>query len=186
MVNNIQNDDLTQFNTFYTFIQKLIGEDDDVNISDLQKFITDNKWTSDTAILNGINEDIQKKLMVLRPQRIMSVSYTTPGIGDITEQEAKDITAGFIFFGEKFTIDSWFFDQFTAGSAEKEGEYKPAAQTALMVADNLLNTPITQRLTKLRLEKNKSTFGITPEQIAGYDKVKSDIAQNKILTNFNF
>ncbi len=186
MVNNIQNDDLTQFNTFYTFIQKLIGEDDDVNISDLQKFITDNKWTSDTAILNGINEDIQKKLMVLRPQRIMSVSYTTPGIGDITEQEAKDITAGFIFFGEKFTIDSWFFDQFTAGSAEKEGEYKPAAQTALMVADNLLNTPITQRLTKLRLEKNKSTFGITPEQIAGYDKVKSDIAQNKILTTFNF
>ena len=41
MVDNIKNDDLTEFNTFYIFIQKLIGEDDDINISDLQKFIAD-------------------------------------------------------------------------------------------------------------------------------------------------
>ena len=41
MVDNIKNDDLTEFSTFYNFIQKLIGEDDDVNISDLQKFIAD-------------------------------------------------------------------------------------------------------------------------------------------------
>jgi len=45
MVDNIKNDDLTEFTTFYNFIQKLIGEDDDVNISDLQKFITDQGWT---------------------------------------------------------------------------------------------------------------------------------------------
>ena len=63
--------------------------------------------------------------MALRPQKIMSVSYTTPTEGAITEQQAKDTTAGFVFFGEKFTIDSRFFDQFTAGSAETESAYKP-------------------------------------------------------------
>ena len=36
MVNNIKSSDLTHFNDFYSFIQRLIGEDDDVNISDLQ------------------------------------------------------------------------------------------------------------------------------------------------------
>jgi len=186
MVNNIKNEDLSQFNTFYTFIQKLIGEDDDVNITDIQKFIADQKRSSDSAIIQWINDDIQKKLMVLRPQRIMSVSYTTPGIGDVTEQKAKDMTAGFIFFGEKFTIDSWFFDQFTAGSAEKEGEYKPRVQSALMVTDNLLNIPVTQKFAQLWLEKNKTQFEISPEQIAGYNKIKSNVAQNKILTTFNF
>jgi hypothetical protein len=39
MVNNIQDKDLVNFTTFYNAIQKLIGEDDDVNINDLQKFI---------------------------------------------------------------------------------------------------------------------------------------------------
>jgi hypothetical protein len=51
MVNNIQSKDLTNFTTFYGFIQKLIGEDDDVNITDLQKFIADQKRSSDSAIL---------------------------------------------------------------------------------------------------------------------------------------
>jgi hypothetical protein len=114
MVNNIQSKDLTQFSTFYNFIQKLIGEDDDVNITDIQKFIADQKWSSDEMILKGINKDTQQKLLTLKPQRIMSVSYTTPEVGAVTEQQAKDMTVGFIFFGEKFTIDSRFFDQFTA------------------------------------------------------------------------
>jgi hypothetical protein len=186
MVNNIQNNDLTQFTTFYNFIQKLIGEDDDVNITDMQKFIVDQKRASDKAILQWVNNDIQQKLMTLRPQRIMSVSYTTPTEWAVTEQQAKDITAGFIFFGEKFTIDSRFFDQFTAGSAEKESAYKPRVQSALMVADNLMNIPVTQKFAKLRLEKNKTQFEITPEQIAGYNKVKSDVSKNEILTKFNF
>jgi hypothetical protein len=153
MINNVKNEDLTQFTKFYTFIQKLIGEDDDVNITDIQKFIADQKWSSDEMILKGINEDIQQKLLTLRPQRIMSVSYNTPGIGDVTEQQAKDMTVGFIFFGEKFTIDSRFFDQFTAGTAEKEATSKPWVQSALMVADNLINIPITQKFATLRLEK---------------------------------
>lgn len=51
MVNNIRSNDLTQFTTFYNFIQKLIGEDDDVNITDVQTFIADQKRASDQAIL---------------------------------------------------------------------------------------------------------------------------------------
>jgi len=186
MVNNIKNQDLTQFTTFYTFIQKLIGEDDDVNITDIQKFITDQKWSSDEMILKGINKDIQQKLLTLRPQRIMSVSYTTPAVGSVTEQQAKDMTVGFIFFGEKFTIDSRFFDQFTAGTAEKESITKPWVQSALMVADNLINTPITQKFATLRLEKNQSGFNITPTDIAGYNKIKWEVSKNNILTKFNF
>jgi hypothetical protein len=172
MVNNIKSNDLTQFTKFYNFIQKLIGEDDDVNITDIQKFIADQKWSSDEMILKGINKDIQQKLLTLRPQRIMSVSYTTPEVRAVTEQQAKDMTVGFIFFGEKFTIDSWFFDQFTAGTSEKESEKKPWVQSALMVADNLINTPITQKFANLWLEKNQSSFGITPTQKEGYNKVK--------------
>lgn len=186
MVNNIKDDDLTQFNEFYTFIQKLIGEDDDVNITDMQKFITDQQRTSDNEILKWVNDEIQKKLMTLRPQRIMSVSYTTPTEWAVTEQEAKDVTAGFIFFGEKFTIDSRFFDQFTAGSAEKEAEYKPRVQSALMVADNLINLPVTEKFAKLWLEKNQTTFEITPIQVDGYNKIKWGVSNNEILTTFNF
>lgn len=186
MVNNIQDEDLVNFTTFYNAIQKLIGEDDDVNIHDLQKFIWNKQRTSDKQILQEIDTTIQKELMTLRPQKIMSVSYTTSTQEAITEQEAKDATAGFIFFGEKFTIDSRFFDQFTAWSAEKESIEKPRVQSALMVADNLINTPVTQKFATLRLEKNKAEFEISAEQITKYNKIKWNVAQNDILTKFNF
>ena len=124
--------------------------------------------------------------MTLRPQKIMSVSYLTPTVGATTEQAAKDQTAGFIFFGEKFTVDSWFFDQYTAGSAETEASYKPQVQSALMVADTFLNTPTTTRFAKLWLTTFAQRFGITPDQIAGYDKVKADVQKNNILTSFDF
>ena len=39
MVNNIKNSELEQFAQLYDFIQKLIGQDDDVNIKDIQTFI---------------------------------------------------------------------------------------------------------------------------------------------------
>ena len=51
MINNITDNDLKNFTTFYTFIQKLIGEDDDTNVADLKQFITTQKRSSDTAIL---------------------------------------------------------------------------------------------------------------------------------------
>jgi hypothetical protein len=84
----------------------------------------------------------------------------------LSEQEAKNMANGFVFFGEKFTIDSRLFDQFTAGSAEKESEYKPRVQSVLMVADNLINTAVTTRFAKLRLENNKDDFGIDQQQLS--------------------
>ena len=49
------------------------------------------------------------------------------------------MTAGFVFFGEKFTLDSYIFDLMTAGSAEKEYRYMPNKQTALIIPDVLEN-----------------------------------------------
>jgi hypothetical protein len=40
MINNIQNKELEKFSVLYDFIKKLIGEDDDVNIKDIQTFIS--------------------------------------------------------------------------------------------------------------------------------------------------
>jgi hypothetical protein len=40
MINNIKNTELESFSQLYDFIEKLIGQDDDVNIKDIQTFIT--------------------------------------------------------------------------------------------------------------------------------------------------
>jgi len=186
MVNDLKGTDLTSFTTYYNFIEKLIGEDDDTNISDIQLFISKQQRSSDTDILNGITDTIQKQLLALRPQKIISVSYTTPTVEQLSEQEAKNMTNGFVFFGEKFTIDSRLFDQFTAWSAEKESTYKPPVQSALMVIDNLINTPLTTKYAKLRLEQNKWAFDIKDGQIQGYDQAKSETMNNPELTGFDF
>jgi hypothetical protein len=40
MINNIKDQELASFSQLYDFIQKLIGQDDDVNIKDIQTFIS--------------------------------------------------------------------------------------------------------------------------------------------------
>jgi hypothetical protein len=47
------------------------------------------------------------------------------------------MTAGFVFFGEKFTLDSYLFDLMTAAETEKEYKIKPKKQTAMIVPDIL-------------------------------------------------
>jgi hypothetical protein len=47
------------------------------------------------------------------------------------------MTSGFVFFGEKFTLDSYLFDLVTAAKAEEEFEIMPKKQTALIVPDVL-------------------------------------------------
>jgi len=51
-----------------------------------------------------------------------------------------------------------------------------------MVIDNLINTPLTTKYAKLRLEQNKGAFAITNEQIQGYDQAKSETMNNPELT----
>ena len=55
-----------------------------------------------------------------------------------------------------------------------------------MVIDNLINTPLTTKYAKLRLEQNKGAFAITNEQIQGYDQAKSETMNNPELTGFDF
>lgn len=51
MTNNIKDTDLKKFNELYTFIQKLIGEDDDTNITDMKNFINKLQRNSDSEIV---------------------------------------------------------------------------------------------------------------------------------------
>lgn len=62
---------------------------------------------------------------------------------------------GFVFFGEQFTIDSYIFDQLTAGSATKEFLTQPNIQTSLIVADVLENYPPAHELVKLWLSERE-------------------------------
>lgn len=180
MIHNIQDKDLANFSQLYDFIQKLIGEDDDVNIKDIQSFIHTAWWTSDKNIIDGVSEDIQSQLKQLRPQRIISTHYKTPDVQMVTEQEAKDETAGFVFFWEKFTIDSWIFDRMTAGTAEKESSYKPNVQTSLIVPDGLINTGYIQELVDIRMQKAQSKYAVTAAQVDWYSQAKQE-AQSGIF-----
>jgi hypothetical protein len=47
------------------------------------------------------------------------------------------MTDGFVFFGEKFTLDAYLFDLNTASKLQAESETKPNIQTAIMVPDIL-------------------------------------------------
>lgn len=184
MVNNIKNNELSDFNKLYDFIGKLIWQDDDVNISDLQKYIS-NKWRiADDDIMSYITQEDQENLKWLRPQKIMSTHYKTETIWEVTEEVAKDETAWFVFFGEKFTIDSFFFDKMTAGSAENENTYKPSLQTSFIVPEILINTGIIRDVVNLWMTRATTKYDIDQQQIKGYDKAKSEITNE--LKNFDF
>jgi hypothetical protein len=91
-------------------------------------------------------------------------------------EEAKDMTAGFVFFGEKFTIDSYLFDLTTAGSAEKEYAYMPNMQTALIVPDALENNSDAAEMVDLwmnvRIVKEDILEDSEFTQYSSYNEVK--------------
>jgi len=174
MINNIKNWELEQFSQLYDFIQKLIGQDDDVNIKDLQTFIAAQWRTSDKNITAGVTPNIQAELKKIRPQKILSTHYQTPDIQMVTEQDAKDELAWFVFFGEKFTIDSRIFDRMTAGTAEKESTYKPSVQTSLIVPDGLINTWFISDLVGIRMQQAQSKYWVNEAQVAWYTQAKQE------------
>lgn len=184
MNQNIENEELTWVDTLQEFVRKVVWQDDDVNISDIKWFIANNKWKSDLQILSELTDTKRDELSKLRPQKIISTHYTTPEEWTETESSAKDKTAGFVFFWEKFTIDSWIFDQLTAGSAEKESIKKPEAQSTLAIADTLLGTNKTLNLMKEWFTKNSNKFNITQTQIDSYPEVKKEIL-NQLPYLFN-
>lgn len=176
MNQNIAEKELTGVNVLQDFVKKVVGQDDDVNVSDIKWFISSNKWKSDLQILSGLTISGQEELTKLRPQKIISTHYTTPEEWSETEASAKDKTAGFVFFWEKFTIDSWVFDQITAGSAEKESVKKPPVQSALAIADILIGTNRTFELMKQWFTSNSAQFELKQTQVDAYPEVKKQTA----------
>ena len=138
MVSNITDEETKKLAELSEKIKKLIGGDDDLTLDSLSAWMKENNFTSPESILN-ITEEQKSELFKLVPQKIQSTDYRTTGVMEIGSDDAKDMTAGFVFFGEKFTLDSYIFDLVTAGSAEEEYVYMPNMQTALIVPDILEN-----------------------------------------------
>ena len=84
------------------------------------------------------------------------------------------MTDGFVFFGEKFTLDGYLFDLNTAWSTQDEFQTKPNIQTALMVPDILEWNSLANELVKLRLKNKNAAWAVTDKQLASYDDVKAD------------
>jgi hypothetical protein len=86
------------------------------------------------------------------------------------------MTDGFVFFGEKFTLDSYVFDLMTAGSAEKEFTFKPNIQTALMIPDILEDNALANQLVNLRLAEKQQTEQVLEidgkKQRSSYEEAK--------------
>lgn len=167
MIHNFTDDQQQRFDTFYDFIHDLIGSDDDINIYDIRSILKKYNWTTDSAIVRGMTDSIRAEMQKLRPQMIMSTTYVTETVGATDEETAKDNTVGFIFFGEKFTSDSWLFDALTAGSAEKEYAFKPAVATALSVPAVVADNAVANELVDLWLDSKENAW-LTPDQHAGY------------------
>ena len=138
MVSNITDEETKKLADLSEKIKKLIGGDDDLTLDSLTAWMKENNFTSPESILN-ITEEQKSELFKLVPQKIQSTAYSTDDVMTVDSDDAKDMTAGFVFFGEKFTLDSYLFDLVTAGSAETQYSYMPNKQTALIVPDILEN-----------------------------------------------
>ena len=184
MVNSISEADKTNLDELSLAIKNLIGSDDDLSIDGLLAYAKTNNLISPEKIVQNLNEQHLNELSKLLPQKIQSTSYKTPQEAmSMAEADAKSMTDGFVFFGEKFTLDSSIFDIATAGSAEKEFAYKPNLHTALIVPDVLENSDIANQFVKLWLSEKESENKISEDiqeggefsQLSSYDTVKAEI-----------
>ena len=188
MVSNISDEDTAKLWELSAKIKKLIGWDDDLTLESLTAWMKENGINNVDAIKN-ITEEQKSDLFELVPQKIQSTAYETPEVMVIGSEEAKDMTAGFVFFGEKFTLDSYLFDLTTAGSAEEEYVYMPNMQTALIVPDVLENNSDAAEMVDLRLTaratKEDVLEGWEFTQYSSYNTVKQDAIEQlkKEVTN---
>lgn len=188
MVSNISDEDTAKLWELSAKIKKLIGWDDDLTLESLTAWMKENNFTSPESILN-ITEEQKSELFKLVPQKIQSTAYVAPDVMGKDSEEAKDMTAGFVFFGEKFTIDSYLFDLTTAGSAEEEYAYMPNMQTALIVPDVLENNSDAAEMVDLwmnvRIVKEDVLEDSDFTQYSSYNKVKQEAIEQlkKEVTN---
>ena len=154
--NNLSDKDKQNFDELYQFTKNIIWDDDDINIYDLQKYIKSEWWKTDEDIVDWMSDIVQKELMTMKQQNIISTTYETKNNREISEKQAHEKTVWFVFFGEKTTIDSWIYDQLTAWSAEIESTEKPSIVTALSIPTVLSDNTIAGDLVKLWWSKNLS------------------------------
>lgn len=175
MVNNISDEDTARLWELSAKIKKLIWGDDDLTLESLTAWMKENEINNVDAIKN-LSEEKKSELFKLVPQKIQSTAYSTEDTMSIGSDEAKDMTAGFVFFGEKFTLDSYIFDLTTAGSAEVEYAYMPNKQTALIVPDILENNSDAAEMVDLwmnvRIVKEDVLEDKDFTQYSSYNKVK--------------
>ena len=162
LAKNLDKKELSKLKQIQNFVEKLIWGDDDVNIFDLRKFVQDNNLLTDQDVIIKFNKSLQNKLLNLKEQKIISTSYTTKTIWAKTEKQAHKDTVWFVFFWEKFTIDSWLIDKLT--SWEAEWKKKPSITTALVIPYILNNNSIAGKLTKLWLRENEKEGKINKSQ----------------------
>ena len=154
MTTTIDQADLTELNQLSEQIKNLIGSDDDLTLNELTARGKKQQLSSPTTVLNKVDDAMIKELAALHPQKIQSTTYETSDCMEcVAEANAKAMTDGFVFFGEKFTLDSYIFDLMTAGSAEVEFIEKPNMQTALIVPDILEDSALANQLVQLRLQE---------------------------------
>ena len=188
MVSNISDEDTAKLWELSEKIKKLIGWDDDLTLESLTAWMKENGVNNVDAIKN-ITEEKKSELFKLVPQKIQSTDYRTTAIMEKDSEEAKDMTAGFVFFGEKFTIDSYLFDLTTAGSAEEEYAYMLNMQTALIVPDVLENNSDAAEMVDLwmnvRIVKEDVLEDKDFTQYSSYNKVKQEAIEKlrKEVTN---
>lgn len=180
MVSNITDEETQKLADLSEKIKKLVGGDDDLTLDSLTAWMKENNFTSPESILN-ITEEQKSELFKLVPQKIQSTAYSTNSVMEIASDDAKDMTAGFVFFGEKFTLDSYIFDLTTAGSAEIEYAYMPNMQTALIVPDILENNSDAAEMVNLWMTARIAKWDVLEEkdftQYSSYNKVKEAVVE---------
>jgi hypothetical protein len=183
LASTIPTEDLTELNKLSQQIFNLIGTDDDLTLEGMRSFVQRHFGLNQPTSISTAPDNIINELRTLQPQKIQSTAYQTDAPQSTTEEAAKQMTDGFIFFGEKFTLDSYIFDLMTAGSAEQEFTFKPNIQTALMIPDILEDSTVANQLVHLRLtEKQQLNQVLEMEgktQLSSYEKMKQE-ASTKI------
>lgn len=163
------------------FMRKMIGADDDITLADIQGFIVSKNMKNDANIVKNYTPDWSKEIAALRPQKIISTSYITQSKSSVTEAEAKNTTAWFVFFGEKFTSDGRIMDELTAWSAEIESAKKPEVVSVYQIWDTMMWW-LWSQYALWWLQNNKKAFGITTEQIDSYPLLR-DQTHNALSGN---
>ena len=168
-------------------INSLIWSDDDSWIPLFKLFYaTELNWD----IANFTDELHEKLMKEAVHQRINSTAYKTSSTLETDEESAKSMLDAFVYFWEKFTIDSYIFDLMTAGSAEVEFLKKPNIQTALIVPDilqeyapvtELVNMWLNQKAEDSLVLENEvcSDIGEVCNQVTRYPEAKKE-AEEKV------